>query len=186
MNTPAPKDRWQFWIDRSGTFTDIVARRPDGTLLTHKLLSENAALYDDAALAGIRDARRSARCGGRTALARAAGKRQGLPLEFMCLPASAICSAWRAVRRASATRIARIASHMGSQPQALSRQAHHRCDGSAALARAAGKRQGLTLTCPRTARTAGGVVGTTQAAGFERNACGLLNLGAGSGNIERL
>jgi 5-oxoprolinase (ATP-hydrolysing) len=32
---------WQFWIDRGGTFTDIVARRPDGTLLTHKLLSDN-------------------------------------------------------------------------------------------------------------------------------------------------
>jgi 5-oxoprolinase (ATP-hydrolysing) len=44
---------WQFWIDRGGTFTDIVARRPDGTLLTHKLLSESAA-YDDAATYGIR------------------------------------------------------------------------------------------------------------------------------------
>src|SRR5688572_27612579 len=47
--------RWQFWIDRGGTFTDIVARRPDGALLTHKLLSENPRQYDDAALAGIRD-----------------------------------------------------------------------------------------------------------------------------------
>ena len=46
--------RWQFWIDRGGTFTDIVARRPDGTLLTHKLLSENPGRYADAALAGIR------------------------------------------------------------------------------------------------------------------------------------
>jgi len=46
---------WQFWIDRGGTFTDIVARRPDGTLLTHKLLSENPEKYVDAALAGIRD-----------------------------------------------------------------------------------------------------------------------------------
>ncbi|MGH3971589.1 MAG: hydantoinase/oxoprolinase N-terminal domain-containing protein, partial [Mycobacterium sp.] len=33
--------RWQFWIDRGGTFTDVVARRPDGRLVTHKLLSEN-------------------------------------------------------------------------------------------------------------------------------------------------
>ena len=33
--------RWQFWIDRGGTFTDVVARRPDGQLVTHKLLSEN-------------------------------------------------------------------------------------------------------------------------------------------------
>ena len=46
--------RWQFWIDRGGTFTDVVARRPDGTLVAHKLLSENPEAYRDAALAGIR------------------------------------------------------------------------------------------------------------------------------------
>ncbi|HVZ42174.1 MAG TPA: hydantoinase B/oxoprolinase family protein [Ramlibacter sp.] len=46
--------RWQFWIDRGGTFTDVVARRPDGTLATHKLLSENPEQYRDAAVAGIR------------------------------------------------------------------------------------------------------------------------------------
>ena len=51
----SPADRWQFWIDRGGTFTDIVARRPDGSLLTHKLLSEDPGHYADAALAGIRD-----------------------------------------------------------------------------------------------------------------------------------
>src|SRR5438067_5305580 len=45
---------WQFWIDRGGTFTDIVARRPDGALVTHKLLSENPEQYRDAAVAGIR------------------------------------------------------------------------------------------------------------------------------------
>jgi 5-oxoprolinase (ATP-hydrolysing) len=45
---------WQFWIDRGGTFTDIVARRPDGGLATHKLLSENPGRYADAALAGIK------------------------------------------------------------------------------------------------------------------------------------
>ena len=45
---------WQFWIDRGGTFTDIVARRPDGEMVTHKLLSENPRHYDDAAVAGIR------------------------------------------------------------------------------------------------------------------------------------
>ncbi|HEU5133770.1 MAG TPA: hydantoinase B/oxoprolinase family protein [Steroidobacteraceae bacterium] len=44
---------WQFWIDRGGTFTDIVARRPDGALLTHKLLSDSNA-YEDAATHGIR------------------------------------------------------------------------------------------------------------------------------------
>ncbi len=47
-------NKWQFWIDRGGTFTDIVARKPDGTLVTHKLLSENPGHYRDAALAGIR------------------------------------------------------------------------------------------------------------------------------------
>jgi 5-oxoprolinase (ATP-hydrolysing) len=47
--------QWQFWIDRGGTFTDIVGRRPDGTLVTHKLLSENPERYQDAALQGIRD-----------------------------------------------------------------------------------------------------------------------------------
>jgi 5-oxoprolinase (ATP-hydrolysing) len=46
---------WQFWIDRGGTFTDLVARRPDGALLTHKLLSENPEQYRDAAIQGIRD-----------------------------------------------------------------------------------------------------------------------------------
>jgi len=51
----APADRWQFWIDRGGTFTDIVARRPDGSLVTHKLLSENPGRYRDAAVAGIRE-----------------------------------------------------------------------------------------------------------------------------------
>ncbi|MDR6767960.1 5-oxoprolinase (ATP-hydrolyzing) [Acidovorax delafieldii] len=46
--------RWQFWIDRGGTFTDVVGKRPDGTLVTHKLLSENPEQYKDAAVAGIR------------------------------------------------------------------------------------------------------------------------------------
>ena len=48
-------ERWQFWIDRGGTFTDVVARRPDGALVTHKLLSENPERYADAAIAGIRE-----------------------------------------------------------------------------------------------------------------------------------
>ena len=46
--------RWQFWIDRGGTFTDIVAKKPDGSLVTHKLLSDNPEQYPDAAVAGIR------------------------------------------------------------------------------------------------------------------------------------
>ncbi len=46
---------WQFWIDRGGTFTDIVARRPDGQLVIHKLLSENPERYTDAPVQGIRD-----------------------------------------------------------------------------------------------------------------------------------
>ncbi|MFJ3335595.1 hydantoinase B/oxoprolinase family protein [Streptomyces sp. NPDC086766] len=46
---------WQFWVDRGGTFTDVVARRPDGRLITHKLLSDNPARYADAAVAGVRE-----------------------------------------------------------------------------------------------------------------------------------
>jgi 5-oxoprolinase (ATP-hydrolysing) len=47
--------RWDFWIDRGGTFTDIIGRRPDGSLVAHKLLSENPQAYRDAAVQGIRD-----------------------------------------------------------------------------------------------------------------------------------
>jgi 5-oxoprolinase (ATP-hydrolysing) len=46
---------WQFWIDRGGTFTDIVAQRPDGEIIVHKLLSENPERYNDAAIFGIRE-----------------------------------------------------------------------------------------------------------------------------------
>jgi 5-oxoprolinase (ATP-hydrolysing) len=52
---PDLKPRWQFWIDRGGTFTDVVAKRPDGSLVTHKLLSACPERYADAALQGIRD-----------------------------------------------------------------------------------------------------------------------------------
>jgi 5-oxoprolinase (ATP-hydrolysing) len=46
--------RWEFWIDRGGTFTDVIGRAPAGSLHTLKLLSENAAQYDDAAVEGMR------------------------------------------------------------------------------------------------------------------------------------
>lgn len=61
---PADGPGWQFWIDRGGTFTDVVARRPDGRLVTHKLLSENPARYDDSAVAGIREILADAGQGG--------------------------------------------------------------------------------------------------------------------------
>lgn len=48
------QQKWQFWIDRGGTFTDIVAQSPAGKIVTHKLLSENPEQYKDAALQGIR------------------------------------------------------------------------------------------------------------------------------------
>jgi 5-oxoprolinase (ATP-hydrolysing) len=51
--TTAPQ--WEFWIDRGGTFTDVVGRAPDGTLAAHKLLSENPEAYGDAAVQGIRN-----------------------------------------------------------------------------------------------------------------------------------
>jgi 5-oxoprolinase (ATP-hydrolysing) len=50
-----PPTGWHFWVDRGGTFTDIVARRPDGRLVTHKLLSDHPERYVDAAVQGIRD-----------------------------------------------------------------------------------------------------------------------------------
>lgn len=54
-NKAVPRsEKWQFWIDRGGTFTDIVARRRDGTLVTHKLLSEDPEHYADSAVEGIR------------------------------------------------------------------------------------------------------------------------------------
>nr|WP_295786502.1 hydantoinase B/oxoprolinase family protein [Rhodoferax sp.] len=53
-SNPLDSKLWQFWIDRGGTFTDVVGKRPDGTLVTHKLLSENPEQYKDAAVAGIR------------------------------------------------------------------------------------------------------------------------------------
>jgi len=51
----AEQRRWEFWIDRGGTFTDVIGLRPDGTLLAHKLLSDNPEAYSDAAVQGIRD-----------------------------------------------------------------------------------------------------------------------------------
>ena len=54
MNSSA-NNKWQIWIDRGGTFTDLVAKRPDGQLICHKLLSENPERYEDAAVQGIRD-----------------------------------------------------------------------------------------------------------------------------------
>src|SRR5262245_28493091 len=51
----SPTGSWDFWIDRGGTFTDVVGRRPDGRLIAHKLLSENPEAYGDAAVQGIRD-----------------------------------------------------------------------------------------------------------------------------------
>ena len=50
----ATEGAWDFWIDRGGTFTDVVGRAPDGALTAHKLLSENPEQYRDAAIAGIR------------------------------------------------------------------------------------------------------------------------------------
>jgi 5-oxoprolinase (ATP-hydrolysing) len=46
---------WDFWIDRGGTFTDVVGRAPDGICIQRKLLSENPEAYPDAAIQGIRD-----------------------------------------------------------------------------------------------------------------------------------
>lgn len=55
QNSKHSEVKWDFWIDRGGTFTDIVARTPEGGLKAHKLLSENPEAYPDAAIQGIRD-----------------------------------------------------------------------------------------------------------------------------------
>jgi len=55
-NASETQTKWQFWIDRGGTFTDVIARSPDGEILTRKYLSDNPQAYDDAALHGIRQA----------------------------------------------------------------------------------------------------------------------------------
>ena len=47
-------DRWEFWIDRGGTFTDVIGRAPDASLRTLKLLSDNPDAYADAAVEGVR------------------------------------------------------------------------------------------------------------------------------------
>ncbi|MEN0088800.1 MAG: hydantoinase/oxoprolinase family protein, partial [Pseudomonadota bacterium] len=54
-STNSEHTKWDFWIDRGGTFTDVVGRTPDGELKAHKLLSENPESYPDAAIQGIRD-----------------------------------------------------------------------------------------------------------------------------------
>src|SRR5919109_2959346 len=54
FDTGMTQANWHFWIDRGGTFTDVIGRRPDGTLVAHKLLSEHSA-YADAAVQGVRD-----------------------------------------------------------------------------------------------------------------------------------
>ncbi|MGE3986319.1 hydantoinase/oxoprolinase N-terminal domain-containing protein, partial [Pseudorhodoplanes sp.] len=54
-STRSSPESWDFWIDRGGTFTDVVGRRPDGHLVAHKLLSENPEAYRDAAVQGIRE-----------------------------------------------------------------------------------------------------------------------------------
>jgi len=55
MPTKQSPQHWDFWVDRGGTFTDVVGRRPDGNLVQHKLLSDNPEAYADAAVQGIRD-----------------------------------------------------------------------------------------------------------------------------------
>src|SRR5687767_442513 len=56
QSAKAAEQKWNFWIDRGGTFTDIVARTPEGRIVAHKLLSEKPEAYPDAAVQGIRDA----------------------------------------------------------------------------------------------------------------------------------
>ena len=54
MSNSSQSKQWDFWIDRGGTFTDIVAKDPEGNIFTDKMLSENKQLYRDAGMAGIK------------------------------------------------------------------------------------------------------------------------------------
>ena len=102
----ASEGSWDFWIDRGGTFTDIVGRRPDGALVAHKLLSENPEAYRDAAVQGIRDllGLNSRRADPRRAAsARSKWARRSRPTRCWNAKASARC--WSSPR-VSATRCA--------------------------------------------------------------------------------
>ena len=55
MSAEVETQGWQFWVDRGGTFTDVVGRAPDGRLVSHKVLSENPERYRDAAIQGVRE-----------------------------------------------------------------------------------------------------------------------------------
>ena len=55
MQPKSIQQKWQFWIDRGGTFTDIIAQKPNGQILTHKLLSQNPQQYRDAAIHGMKE-----------------------------------------------------------------------------------------------------------------------------------
>ena len=86
--------RWDFWIDRGGTFTDVVARKPDGSYALGKLLSENPEQYRDAALQGTI-----------LSLPHPRSPPTRAPLTPLCPgpQASATTSAWRATRRSRRT-----------------------------------------------------------------------------------
>ena len=91
---------WQFWIDRGGTFTDIVARRPDGALVTHKLLSENPGALSRRGGAGHPRAARAARRARRSPPARSTRSRWARPSR------PTRCSSARASARRSSSRAA--------------------------------------------------------------------------------
>ena len=109
-----PRAGWQFWIDRGGTFTDIVARRPDGALVTHKLLSENPERYRDAAVHGIREllGLRAGRADSRST--------RSTPSRWAPRSPPTRCSSARASARCSSSRAAsptRCASRYQNRPK---------------------------------------------------------------------
>ena len=77
--------KWDFWIDRGGTFTDVVARTPDGRVLSHKLLSENPEAYRDAAVQGIRNLM-GVEKGGRIPTERISAVKMGTTVAPAALP----------------------------------------------------------------------------------------------------
>ena len=102
---------WDFWIDRGGTFTDVIGRRPDGSLVAHKLLSENPEAYRDAAVQGIRNL-------------------LGLRPASRSPPVASAPSRWARRSRPTRCSSARARARAGDHAR-LSRRAQHRLPGAA-------------------------------------------------------
>ena len=164
---------WQFWIDRGGTFTDIVARRPDGSLVTHKLLSENPGRY--ARCGGARHPRAArARAGRADSRRRDRGGEDGHDGRDQ----RAARAQGRADRARDHARLRRCAADRLSEPAEAVR-AQDRAADAALRARDRGRRADRRARrrrrCRSTSRRRGAISPTARAAGIEAVAIVLMH-----------